>query len=51
MKGKEHYYLLAIGVDPDQQGHGYGGRLLAHCLNEFFFPLLSPLFILFFSIF
>jgi len=24
-----HYYLLAIGVDPDRQGHGVGSSLLA----------------------
>jgi GNAT superfamily N-acetyltransferase len=25
-----HLYLFALGVHPDHQGHGLGGRLLAH---------------------
>lgn len=29
-----HHYLHAIGVRPDQQGRGLGGRLLAHGLQR-----------------
>jgi ribosomal protein S18 acetylase RimI-like enzyme len=29
-----HWYLLALGTRPDRQGHGLGGRLLAHTLTE-----------------
>ena len=34
MQNKEHIYLLVIGVDPDQQGHGYGGQLISHLLQR-----------------
>lgn len=30
----DHWYLLAIGVEPAAQGRGLGGRLLAHTLEE-----------------
>ena len=35
MQNKEHIYLLVIGVDPDQQGHGYGGKLISHLLQRY----------------
>ena len=28
-----HWYLPLIGVDPAQQGHGYGSALLSHALR------------------
>jgi ribosomal protein S18 acetylase RimI-like enzyme len=29
-----HWYLLAVGVLPDHQGHGLGGDLLTHTLTD-----------------
>lgn len=31
---ERHWYLLAIGVVPEAQGHGLGGALLAHTLER-----------------
>ena len=31
---KPHWYLFAIGVDPDQQGRGIGGELLRAVLGR-----------------
>ncbi len=30
----DHWYLMAIGVQPEAQGRGLGGVLLAHTLNQ-----------------
>jgi ribosomal protein S18 acetylase RimI-like enzyme len=31
---KQHWYLMAVGVDPDHQGKGLGSRVLQPVLNE-----------------
>ena len=34
MRGRDHMYLMAIGVDPAHQGKGHGGRLIREMLTR-----------------
>jgi ribosomal protein S18 acetylase RimI-like enzyme len=34
MKGKKYLYLMALGVNPEYQGNGFGGKLLRRLIEE-----------------